>query len=137
MESHGKLLFLVTLSLTALSLLTVLVRGYTRKREGQFKLDDWLTTAAFVGIPCYVPIAYSHQLQIFTLACSVSILLGVKYGFGRHIRDIPDLDDGAHAIKYVLIAPYFAAASSFLVKWSIIEGYRRVRDGSCNEHYIF
>jgi hypothetical protein len=55
MESHGKLLFLVTLSLTALSLLTVLVRGYTRKREGQFKLDDWLTTAAFVGVPCYVP----------------------------------------------------------------------------------
>jgi hypothetical protein len=71
------------------------------------------------------------------LACSGSVLLGVEHGFGRHIWDIPDLEDKANAIKYVLIAPCFAVASRFLVKWSILEGFWRVRDDSYNEHCVF
>jgi hypothetical protein len=63
------------------------------------------------------------------LACSGFVLLGVKHGFGRHIWDIPDLEGKASAIMYVLIAPCLAAVSRFLVKWSIFEGYWRVRDG--------
>ncbi|KAL4936042.1 hypothetical protein BDV06DRAFT_228249 [Aspergillus oleicola] len=53
------------------------------------------------------------------IVCSALAQVGVSYGLGKHISDIPDPGDQKNAIKYTVIAPNFSVVSTTTGKISV------------------
>jgi hypothetical protein len=55
-----------------------------------------------------------------SLVCSALVQIGIRYGLGTHLYDIPDPQDRVNAIKYTILAPPFSVVSTTTGKISIV-----------------
>lgn len=53
------------------------------------------------------------------VVCSSLVQVGVSYGLGRHLSDIPNAYQQLQAIKYTVIAPNFSVVSTTTGKMSV------------------
>ncbi|KAM6519004.1 hypothetical protein FALCPG4_012660 [Fusarium falciforme] len=104
MGGDGPWAISVMWSLTAVTLIFVILRVYTRVFVVKsYGVDDHVYNLAF------------GFLFFYTLFTTIS----AKYGFGQNMSDIKDLDDTAHAILFEAIGQTFAVVGMAVAKWSL------------------
>ncbi|KAK2834974.1 hypothetical protein FQN49_006730 [Arthroderma sp. PD_2] len=107
--NRGFLLYIVGTCMIIISGLFVLLRFVGRYLRGGFRIDDWTILGSLV-------IAI-----VFTVVHN----MGVGYGLGKHVTDIPD-DDRIAAFKLLLVAQILFKLIIGLAKVSILFLYLRV-----------
>ncbi|KAF7518290.1 hypothetical protein PCG10_000530 [Penicillium crustosum] len=104
MNEHGVNITAVSWCLGGVALAVVGVRLYTRvvalRRAGW---DDFFIALSLAN----------------ALVCSSLVQVGVSYGLGRHLGDIPNAYQQLQAIKYTVIAPNFSVVSTTTGKVSV------------------
>ncbi|KAH7121707.1 hypothetical protein EDB81DRAFT_861572 [Dactylonectria macrodidyma] len=104
MGGDGPWAITVMWSLTAVTLIFVVLRIYTRVWVVKsFGVDDHVYNLAFAF------------LTFYTIFTSVS----ARYGFGQNMTDITDPDDQVNAVLFEAIGQTFAVVGMAVAKWSL------------------